>query len=87
MEEKNRHSFISEGRENIRLDGVEEVISFDDSEISLRTLCGGMTVEGEGLHIGVLNVEQGHVEVSGRIDGLFYFDDTQNQKKKLFGRR
>lgn len=87
MEEKGRHSFISEGRENIRLDGVEEVISFDDGEISLRTCCGGMTVEGEGLHIGVLNVEQGHVEVSGRIDGLFYFDDTPNQKKKLFGRR
>lgn len=87
MGEKAGHSFASEGRENIRIDGVDEVISFDDREISLKTMCGGMTVEGDGLHIGVLNVEQGHVEVSGRIDGLFYFDESPTQKKRLFGRR
>lgn len=81
-----RHSFVSESRENIKLRGVEEVISFDEREVVLRTECGGMTIEGEGLHIGVLNVEEGRVEVDGKIDGLYYFDNTQAQKKKLFGK-
>jgi len=81
------HSFVSEMRKNIKLRGVEEVVSFDDREVVLKTQCGGMTVEGEELHIAVLNVEEGRVELDGRIDGLFYFDDTPSQKKKLFGKR
>ncbi len=80
------HSFLSESRQNIKINGVEDVISFDEGEVVLQTSCGGMTVEGEGLHIGVLNVDQGVVEVDGRIDGVYYFDNTL-QKKKLFGKR
>ena len=86
MPEKTVHSFVSSDRQNIKINGVEEVISFDEGEVVLQTSCGGMTVEGEGLHIGVLSVEQGVVEVDGRIDGVFYFDNTA-QKKKLFGKR
>lgn len=86
MPEKTVHSFVSADRQNIKINGVEEVISFDEGEVVLQTSCGGMTVEGEGLHIGVLSVEQGVVEVDGRIDGVFYFDNTA-QKKKLFGKR
>lgn len=87
MSEIQTHGFSSEERANLRLCGVRDVQSFDDREVVLETSCGAMTVEGEGLHIGVLNVEQGRVEINGRIDGLFYFDNTPTQKKKLFGRR
>ena len=80
------HSFLSESRRNIKINGVEDVISFDEGEVVLQTSCGGMIVEGEELHIGVLSLEQGVVEVDGRIDGIYYFDNTQ-QKKKLFGKR
>ena len=86
MSERERHSFVSESRENIKLRGVEEVVSFDEREVVLRTTSGGMTIEGEGLHISVLSVDEGRVEVDGKIDGLFYFDNTPSQKKKLFGK-
>ena len=86
MPEKSVHSFVSELRQNIKINGVEDVISFDEGEVVLQTSCGGMTLEGEGLHIGVLSVEQGVVEVDGRIDGVYYFDNTL-QKKKHFGKR
>ena len=87
MLEKSGHSFESESRANIKLKGIVDVISFDEGEVVLQTVCGGMTVEGEGLHISVLNVGEGRVEIDGRIDGLFYFDNTLPQKKKLFGKR
>lgn len=87
MSEGSKHAFISENRQNIRINGVTDVTSFDDTEVVLETSCGSMTVEGEGLHIGVLNVTEGRVEVDGKIDGLFYFDSTPTQKKKLFGKR
>ncbi len=86
MPERSVHSFMSESRQKIKINGVEDVISFDEGEVVLQTSCGGMTLEGEGLHIGVLNVEQGVVEVDGRIDGVYYFDNTP-QKKRLFGKR
>lgn len=81
------HSFSCEARKSLRINGVKDVQSFDDSEITLITLCGGMTIEGEGLHIGVLNVEQGRVEVDGRVDGIYYFDESPAPKRGLFGRK
>ena len=86
MPDKEGHSFVSVSRENIKLRGVEEVVSFDDREVVLKTTCGGMTIEGDGLHISVLSVDEGRVEIYGKIDGLFYFDNTPAQKKKLFGK-
>ena len=41
------HSFLSESRRNIKINGVEDVISFDEGEVVLQTSCGGMIVEGE----------------------------------------
>ena len=81
------HSFVSESRNSIKLLGVSDVVSFDDREVVLQTVCGGMTIEGEELHVGVLNVEEGRIEIDGRIDGLFYFDNTPTQKKKMFGKK
>lgn len=86
MVEGKEHSFESEKRGNLRLRGVEDVVSFDEREVILRTLCGGMTVEGDGLHIRVLDLDEGRVDIEGRIDGVFYFDETQNQKRRFFGK-
>ncbi len=87
MSERLQHSLVLEQRKNIEINGVEDVLSFDESEVTLQTSCGGMTLEGEGLHIGILDVAEGHVKIDGKIDGIFYFDESQTQKKKLFGKR
>ncbi len=81
------HAFSSRGREGIAISGVLDVISFDDRGILTETLCGSMAIEGEGLHITVLNITEGKVTVEGKISAVYYFEDRPKQKKGLFGRK
>lgn len=81
------HSFISRAREGIKIDGVCEVISFDEGGVMLDTLCGRMAIEGEDLHVTVLNITDGKVEVEGRVNGVYYIEDKPTAKRGLFGRR
>lgn len=80
------HSFFSKMREGIKIDGVSEVLSFDDRGVSLNTVCGSMAVEGEGLRVTTLNTDGGIVEIRGKINGIYYFEDKPAQKRKLFRR-
>ena len=83
----NAHAFSSKAREGINVSGVEDVVSFDESGVVLQTECGSMAVEGEGLHVKVLSITDGRVEIEGRINGVYYFDSKPAQKRGLFGRR
>ena len=78
------HSFLSKMRSGIYIDGVSDVISFDEGGVVLLTSCGNMAVEGEDLHVTVLNIEDGIVEISGKVNGLSYFEDKPSSKKGLF---
>lgn len=71
---KRKHDIILKSRKNMSIDGVEDVISFDESQVVLVTGCGEMTVEGSGLHISVLDLDSGTVELDGNVEGLFYSD-------------
>ena len=83
---KGEHSFYSKMREGIKIDGVSEVISFDEGGVSMNTLCGSMAVEGEGLRVTTLNTDGGIVEISGKINGIYYFENKPAQKRRLFRR-
>lgn len=77
MEEKNRrteapHNIILDGRERMSVTGVEDVESFDDSEVLMFTSRGALLVRGEELRIEVLSLESGDVDITGRIDSLEY---------------
>ena len=81
------HAFTSKSREGISISGVCDVISFDENGVALETSCGNMALEGEGLHITVLNITDGKVEIEGKINGLYYYEEKPAVKKGLFGRR
>ena len=42
-------------RSRLTVTGVEEVLSFDEERISMRTVLGELTVTGSGLHVGKLS--------------------------------
>ena len=84
--EKQNHTFSVTMRKEMSISGVKEVESFDENEVTLRTLGGGMTVEGSGLRIGVLDTDRGVVSLSGRIDAVLYTNDQAEEKRGLFGR-
>ena len=80
-----RHTVSLTARQSIAVSGVTEVESFDDTSVELVTDCGALTVEGESLHVGVLDISAGKVEVTGKINGLYYRDKAP-VKKGLRGR-
>ena len=81
------HSFVSRERNGIDVSGVIDVISFDEGGVVMETSCGSMAVEGEGLHVTVLNLADGMVNIDGRISGVYYFDNSVQVKRGLFGKK
>lgn len=79
------HAISLTERTRMQISGVSEVISFDDASVVLRTVCGSMTVEGEGLHITTLNIDRGEVMIDGNVSGMFYTGDG-SEKHGFLGR-
>lgn len=79
------HAFSLNERAQMQISGVSEVISFDEESVALRTSCGGMTIEGSGLHITTLNIDRGEVVIDGTVNGVYYFGDG-SEKHGFFGR-
>ena len=69
------HHVILEGRASLSVSGVEEVESFDENAIVMRTAQGTLVVRGENLHIEKLSLDGGDLRVEGMVDSLTYEDD------------
>ena len=80
------HTLTLENRAKLFLNGIEEVVSFDERTVVLNTALGAMSIEGEGLHILSLSLENGHVTVEGHIDAIFYENRTEKVKRGFFSR-
>ncbi len=81
------HGIVVQMRKDMRISGVTGVECFDDTGAVLHTVCGTMTVEGQDIRIGVLDVDCGQVTLSGRIDGIFYSNEDGEKKRRFFGKK
>ena len=81
-----KQNILIEDRNKVAITGVEQVESFNDNTIVLKTVKGGMTIKGEGLNVGKLNLEEGNVKIDGVINGIFYSDKDSSQKGNIIGR-
>ncbi len=76
-------------RSLLYINDVTEVQSFDECGAVLTTQRGELTVEGSGIHIARLDIEGGVAELTGKIDALYYADESATKKRslraKLFG--
>lgn len=68
------HSIILESREKLSVSGVEHVHNFNGEMVILDTVAGMMTIKGEELDIGKLNIDDGNVALGGKIDSITYSD-------------
>ena len=55
------HAVTLDERSHLTVTGVDEVVRFDDTEVSMRTSRGMLTVHGEGLRVGRLAIDTGAV--------------------------
>jgi sporulation protein YabP len=71
------HSLHILNREQVTIQGVLSVESFDDEEIILETDLGTLTLRGEDLHIRQLDLESGRFAVEGYVSICTYSTPRQ----------
>lgn len=77
---RSAHRVEMKSRESMEVQGVTDVISFDEQAVVLSTVCGNMEIDGSSLHIHVLSMEQGIVTMDGRIDSITYYEQNSEEK-------
>lgn len=81
------HKIVASDRKTVEITDVTGVLSFDEEEIVLETGAGMLSVEGEGLRITVLSLDNGQVSAVGKINGIVYHGEKQEKRGGFFGRR
>ena len=66
------HTLTLSERKKLAMTGAEEVVSFDETFVVLKTSLGTLTVQGSGLQLKQLSPEGGNVAVEGEISALSY---------------
>lgn len=73
-------------RSQLTVSGVEDVKSFDDRSIILKSTLGMLAIDGEELHIDELSCESGVIRIEGNVGGIIFFEQEEPRKKRrLFG--
>ena len=82
-----RHTLTLDARASLAITAVDDVVSFDETLVSLAVGESTLNISGEGLSIKSLSLENGDITVEGNISAIVYFDSTvRKRKNRLFGR-
>ena len=81
-----KHAVVLKDRKDMRVDGVSEVVSFDEHYVMLKTQCGDMAIEGNDLKIAVLEIDAGIVVLSGTVSGVYYSDEQKKEQRSFVKR-
>lgn len=77
------HSISLKGRSNLVISGVDHIYSFNDKKVELLTSAGKLTVEGEGLDMNKLNLEESIITVEGTVNSISYAKAKKPEEKFL----
>ena len=78
---ENMHNLILENRKKLSVSGIEEVESFNEEEIILRTCEDGvLVIKGVDLHINKLSVDTGDGNSAGEVSAMDYIDRSPKSK-------
>ena len=70
--EKLPHKVTLEGRKKLTMQGVTQVMGFDDTQVLLATNQGNLLIQGENLQLKALSPDGGQMVVDGHICALSY---------------
>lgn len=78
------HDIVMKGRRQVEITGVKHVDSFDHEEFLLETVMGYLAIRGANLKMQNLNVDEGIVNIEGKIYDLSYLDEHHGEQAKGF---
>ncbi len=64
-------------RKSVSLNGVNNVLGFDEGYVTLDTALGRVGIEGNDLKIESLSKENGVIFISGNISGVYYSEPKE----------
>ena len=79
------HNVIIENRNKLVLSGVNEVESFEEDNVCLKTTKGDLTIRGNEMKMESFQAEIGDLVMRGNIYALVYVNDT-GAKEGFFSR-
>ncbi|MFT5875980.1 MAG: sporulation protein YabP [Clostridium sp.] len=79
--EDKRSVLMLENRKKLTINGVIEVINFNENQIFLNTDVGTMIVKGQELKMNKLDVQNGDVIITGKVDSFVYTSGISKAKK------
>ncbi len=69
-------------RRRMELTGIDEVESFSEEQITLKTEMGMIAVDGNGLKIERFSTENGELIIIGEFDSFYYYGKKEAGDKK-----
>jgi len=79
--EDKKSNLTLENRRKLTINGVIEVINFNENQILLNTDVGTLMVKGKELKMNKLDVQNGDVIITGKVDSFVYTSDKSKVKK------
>jgi sporulation protein YabP len=79
--EDKKSNLMLENRNKLNMSGIIEVINFNENQILLNTNVGTMIVKGEELKMNKLDVQNGDVVITGKVDSFVYTSGISKAKK------
>lgn len=75
------------GRKKLTMTGVQEVISFDETAVVLKTSLGDLLIQGTGLQLKELSPQGGQMAVEGTVSSMSFEEPRDNRSwvRRLFG--
>ena len=80
------HTLRMTGRAELLVEGVLDVVRFEERNLLLDTELGMLEIDGEQLRIARLDPDKKEIFICGTVNGLFYVAAPQKKSGGLFRR-
>lgn len=84
---KRMHSVKLDAGKHMSLTGINEVVSFNENAVLLKSDNGGIEIKGSGLNVQKFDIEDGTVNIDGEVNSFRYMNAPEKQQgffKRLF---
>lgn len=79
-------TLVLEDRKELSISAVKDVSGFSEERIQLDSAFGAIDILGQGLKIAAFNLENGTIQITGRVDSIAYQKSRDTRSVRTKGR-
>lgn len=85
VKSNDEHSIILVAGKELKICGVNQIVSFDEISVVLISSLGEIEITGSSLNIDALDLEKGFALITGCIRGINYIEEIPKKKRRFWG--